>query len=600
MVNLYPVSIVFKFLFKTEFINYTMSIEKKKRFGCLIPTDIILKENIRIESIIVIDILEGVSEAIIYLSCVDSKNNCKGRGIYKHDEFFLMHDHDHSPNLNDINKLNFVKNVRDLSGAIGARPKEIYTSLVTRHPEYGSIKFNNCKRTIIRYINKNKNRSNIILKNNTLVELGEVLKQNENLLKYNFGNKTYKLTVEMVPYLDAINIILFDQNFFHNLSPNVDKIFVDATFQSVPNLKERKKMQLLTILVKLNNGNTKAIPCIWILMTNKTENNYKAIFNFIATKFPLLKPKLSMSDYEVALSNALEKSFETLRATHCYFHYAQALIKKGENLKLVNKNMNKINCPERFIILKKVILSAILPHNYIVRTFNLLRTETNKEFGEKFEKYFRYYEKYWLQKVTPKQFSVFQLNDRTNNVCESYHRNLNKTLGKAPHPNVFLSVVKSLAKCSRLDFDQNHTFKQEKKRTREFNIEVNNLTTNILKIVEDTTVDLKEKYILELFNNFTEFKKLTILVEENMIKKLENIKTSKQEINLNEHELTIIIENENYHEILTKFIHLQNKYLNENDEFKFIIINKTLENKINQQMYVFLCIAVYFLHALLI
>lgn len=47
---------------------------------------------------------------------------------------------------------------------------------------------------------------------------------------------------------------------------------------------------------------------------------------------------------------------------------------------------------------------------------------------------FRYFERYWLNQVTPQSFSVYRQVRRTNNVQESYHRILLQVVGTA-HPN---------------------------------------------------------------------------------------------------------------------------------------------------------------------
>jgi len=43
----------------------------------------------------------------------------------------------------------------------------------------------------------------------------------------------------------------------------------------------------------------------------------------------------------------------------------------------------------------------------------------------RFQHYFRYYDRFWINRVTPTWFSVYRKFKRTNNLIERYHRTLN-------------------------------------------------------------------------------------------------------------------------------------------------------------------------------
>ncbi|XP_066595434.1 uncharacterized protein [Prorops nasuta] len=118
-----------------------------------------------------------------------------------------------------------------------------------------------------------------------------------------------------------------------------------------------------------------------------------------------------MRDYEIGLSNSLKIVYPNIKPTHCFFHFAQALMKKAKSLNIINRTKNKLTYPEYFIVIKNTIALALLPAKQIVQG---------------------------LKKIGPDNVSVYKLKHRTNNKCENYHSVLSKRLGKAPHPTLFL------------------------------------------------------------------------------------------------------------------------------------------------------------------
>ena len=72
-----------------------------------------------------------------------------------------------------------------------------------------------------------------------------------------------------------------------------------------------------------------------------------------------------------------------------------------------------------------------------------------------------YFTTWWLTRVTPRQFSVFALMYRTNNVAEAYHRVLLQRLGVHPSLWIFtgdISMQKKIHLETRLDFSLKNDF----------------------------------------------------------------------------------------------------------------------------------------------
>lgn len=62
-------------------------------------------------------------------------------------------------------------------------------------------------------------------------------------------------------------------------------------------------------------------------MTNKGEECYSRVFEFIKENFPKFNPCSYMSDFEIGFHNAIEAAFPNIEVNHCYFHYAQVSLK---------------------------------------------------------------------------------------------------------------------------------------------------------------------------------------------------------------------------------------------------------------------------------
>ena len=84
---------------------------------------------------------------------------------------------------------------------------------------------------------------------------------------------------------------------------------------------------------------------------------------------------------------------------------------------------------------------AYLPYKKISEGLNFLKAEVNRR--KKWDKMFTYFEKEWMKIVTPKNFTVFNSLDRTDNNAESYHRDLNREMGSKPDCPIFVGMIYS-------------------------------------------------------------------------------------------------------------------------------------------------------------
>lgn len=120
--------------------------------------------------------------------------------------------------------------------------------------------------------------------------------------------------------------------------------------------------------------------------------------------------------------------------------------------------------PRGHRILKYLIALALLPDHLIETALNYieelamdLAREQDEEAAQKaankgtkppkknyvarWKKMFNYMRREWIKIVKPKNMSVFNVPERTNNVIERYHRDLNDKMGGRP------GVKKFIGKC---------------------------------------------------------------------------------------------------------------------------------------------------------
>lgn len=121
----------------------------------------------------------------------------------------------------------------------------------------------------------------------------------------------------------------------------------------------------------------------------------------------------------------------------------QAVMRRAKIYGIYVNYHDKTNHPEVMAILKMLINLALLPHHLIeegLQYIENLAYKLAKEMSttKKWEKFFSYFRRFWMNKIKPENFSVFDAEDRTNNCLERYHRDLNALLGYHPTVKKFI------------------------------------------------------------------------------------------------------------------------------------------------------------------
>ena len=106
-----------------------------------------------------------------------------------------------------------------------------------------------------------------------------------------------------------------------NLLTSARVIYFDSTFKVVPALY----YQLFTVFVPHADHE---FPVFFALMTRKTTQLYTAVLRKLGELAPQFIPSQVIADFEEAPAAAVRAVFGDVTVSGCWFHYAQAIIKR--------------------------------------------------------------------------------------------------------------------------------------------------------------------------------------------------------------------------------------------------------------------------------
>lgn len=185
-------------------------------------------------------------------------------------------------------------------------------------------------------------------------------------------------------------------------------------------------------------------------MTRKTQKCYEHALGYVHTNvFPLCCEAI-ITDFEIAMRQAIRKVVPGIKLLGCWFHYAQAIRRKVASL---SELFELVRTQDQIrIIYYKMICLALLPYDKIENAFNELALEGLQQTKE-FTLFIKYFQVQWLSRVGPKNFSVFLEETRTTCSAEGYNGKLGKKFQK--HPNFFVFIEslqwEELAKSNALE-----------------------------------------------------------------------------------------------------------------------------------------------------
>lgn len=139
------------------------------------------------------------------------------------------------------------------------------------------------------------------------------------------------------------------------------------------------------------------VPCIYVLMSRKSEAAYTAVFKYITENVMSLACHMFMTDFEIALRNALQSVASDALARCCWFHFTQACKRCARQLEelipLIKEGKGK-NIYHRLLCL------PLLPADKIDAAFTELKQKALDLHSTGFIRFLNYYENQWLKRVS--------------------------------------------------------------------------------------------------------------------------------------------------------------------------------------------------------
>lgn len=138
-------------------------------------------------------------------------------------------------------------------------------------------------------------------------------------------------------------------------------------------------------------------PLFYVLMSNKTTECYKAVFEYISQHIFDMQPTEIITDFEGGLRKAIRLVFQSVILRGCYFHYKKAIRLKCEksNLKkLFAENQHAAN------IRLKLMNLPLTPMHQTKTAYDLIVKQA-KKFGvdKALKPLFTYFNRFWVVKV---------------------------------------------------------------------------------------------------------------------------------------------------------------------------------------------------------
>ncbi|KAK3922325.1 PKS-NRPS hybrid synthetase [Frankliniella fusca] len=234
--------------------------------------------------------------------------------------------------------------------------------------------------------------------------------------------------------------------------------FTDGTFMVCPSLFT----QLFTIHGMYRDV---ALPLVYALLPNKLEASYTRVLEAIKEKadelhinFP--EPETVVSDFELAIINSVKAIFPHATLRLCFFHLGQSLWRnvQGAGLQAAYSDPEHRDLKDGVHMLLSL---AFVPVEDLPAAFEELRNDLVDDLldiADTFEKTYiqvrrprraannrppsvrpRYSPADWNQYVAAQHGE-----QRTNNLCEAWHRRFNSLVGKA-HPT-FYALLRDIRK----------------------------------------------------------------------------------------------------------------------------------------------------------
>lgn len=191
-------------------------------------------------------------------------------------------------------------------------------------------------------------------------------------------------------------VVFASQNIVNSIkeriAPQKRRFLMDATFKVCP---YGIYNQLLVIYIEYLGETT---PFIFALMSKKSRRSYEHLFNFIKKNVIDLGDSVSiMTDFEIAMRNALRITFPQPKLLCCWFHFCQAAKKRALQTPQLYPYLHQHK--EARAIYYKLLSLPLLPAINIIPEFRRLKVLALANHRVVFADFIKYFENQWIRKV---------------------------------------------------------------------------------------------------------------------------------------------------------------------------------------------------------
>ena len=255
---------------------------------------------------------------------------------------------------------------------------------------------------------------------------------------------SYLLSYRYLLHLNnASGVALFSTDMELWFMANANTIYVDGTFRSAP----QPYTQVFTVHAEYQG---RVVVLAIALLNGKRQQQYEEIFQILDREMMRVNGQVSIqlviSDFELAVFNAVRAAFPNAQIGGCYFHFTQNLWRHTQELGLAAAFNRDANLK---ILLTHIYALGFVPINGVVICYNaIINAPTTQQLLALYpvlQQFMFYFNNTYLvgQNSPPDTWNVFNrgMCSRTNNFVESYHSRWNKSVG-VRHPSLWVFVSK--------------------------------------------------------------------------------------------------------------------------------------------------------------
>jgi hypothetical protein len=449
------------------------------------------KENNKINVRGYLMVKERTRNDTYYWCCERRKlDNCKGRATttFHNGSHYLKKfvEHDHSPKSSNAEVAKTISQIKQKACATRDKPVQIIQDITVNMPrEYHPyLPSSNALRSRIRRVKR-----------------AEMPAQPQTIEEVNVPD-SLRLTLNGDTFLIRDCVIGNDRILLFATQANIQRLsrasfwLMDGTFKTVPTVFR----QLYSIHAPVGGENSRILPLVYSLVTSKSEEIYKSLFeelvDFAAENDLTLQPSIILTDFELASINASHHVFPNVENKGCFFHLGQSGWRKIQSCGLATRYGND----EQFsLMLRHLFALAFLPPQEIPEAFDTLKLEMPPEADEVVQWFEDNYVHGRIRRhlrgttvirsaplFPPQLWSVYNLNEmgipRTQNNVEAWHRRWEILVGQS-HVGVYRMIEELQKEQQSVDLQVESIIRGERRPAKKrYLIE---RETRIMTIVDD-------------------------------------------------------------------------------------------------------------------